>query len=440
MKFNGTIAFVGVTVYAINAHGLPLSGKRVIVIGAGVSGLSAAQALQQNGANVTVLEGRDRIGGRVWTGTVGQGPIDLGAHWVHGINNSPVVAEANKQNITMKVTDYENSWAYDANGAIPKAVFDRGDSQFQHFEEIVEIKQNGTRDQSLGSLYREFPNQNLLLRHMMDTRIEHEYGGDLDKLSTLYYDYAENIDGVDVVFPKGYSFFPKSLAKGLDIHLNERVIGVQYANAPTVQTISKAYDCDAVVVTVPLGVLKHGDIKFQPSLPKRKLSAIDRFGMGLLDKTVLRFEKQFWPQEPELFTYKRPDLLWGEWLNIAHYTGEPILIGFNAASIAANLEEKSDAFIKASALEVLKNMFGKPTPLVAMYQTRWNKDPFSLGSYSFFKIGSTPDDMKAIGESVNERVFFAGEATSLDAQATVLGAYKTGQNVAKQVAALFGQK
>ncbi|ORY07814.1 amine oxidase [Basidiobolus meristosporus CBS 931.73] len=417
---------------------LPLKGKKIVVVGAGVSGLSAAKLLQENGASVTVLEGRDRIGGRVWTGPLGNGTIDFGAHWIHGIVNSPVAAEAHKQNITMKITNYTNSWAYDTKGAIPKAVFDRGDMQFQKLEELIEAKQEGPDDQTLGSLYRNYPGQNLLLRHMVNTRIEHEYGGDIDNLSTLYYDYAETIIGDDAVFPKGYSFFPKSLAKGLNIRLSESVVGIEYNDSPNVKTVNASYACDAVVVTVPLGVLKRGSITFEPTLPEAKLEAIKKFDMGVLDKTVLRFEKQFWPQEPELFTYLRPDLLWGEWLNIAHYTNEPILIGFNAASIAANLEKRSDEAIKASALEALTRMFGKPAPVVAMYQTRWNQDPFSYGSYSYFKAFATPQNMKALGEPVEDRLFFAGEATSLEAQATVHGAYRSGLKAANEVIASIG--
>jgi len=72
-------------------------GTHVLVVGAGMAGLTAASALNEAGVSVTVLEARDRIGGRTWTDDVGPATIDLGAAWIHGVNGNPLsdLADAN---------------------------------------------------------------------------------------------------------------------------------------------------------------------------------------------------------------------------------------------------------------------------------------------------------------------------------------------------------
>src|SRR5688572_22677600 len=80
---------------------------RVVIIGAGVAGLAAARTLHDAGYQVTVLEGRDRIGGRVWTSRAMDGiPVDLGASWIHGIDDNPVSELAEEAGVETVATDF----------------------------------------------------------------------------------------------------------------------------------------------------------------------------------------------------------------------------------------------------------------------------------------------------------------------------------------------
>ena len=91
---------------------------RVAIVGAGVAGLAAATALRDMGLrDVVVLEARDRIGGRIWTDSIGGGvPVDLGASWIHGVDGNPIAAIAGEYGMDLSPTDYGNASAHFAGG------------------------------------------------------------------------------------------------------------------------------------------------------------------------------------------------------------------------------------------------------------------------------------------------------------------------------------
>src|SRR5690349_601745 len=90
--------------------------RSVIVIGAGAAGLAAAKELRANGFTVTVIEGRDRIGGRVWTHQKLGVPIDLGAQWIVDVDDNPIREIAAEHRIVTKLTDYTKVRTYDSRG------------------------------------------------------------------------------------------------------------------------------------------------------------------------------------------------------------------------------------------------------------------------------------------------------------------------------------
>jgi monoamine oxidase len=160
--------------------------------------------------------------------------------------------------------------------------------------------------------------------------------------------------------------------------------------------------------------------------------------MGLLNKCVLRFDRAFWPADKDWIDFLGPvETLWADWTNYLPATGQPLIVGFNAARMADEMEELDDRDTAASAMTALRSMFGSSVPdPVGSQISRWRRDPFALGAYSFKAVGTSRKDRKALfGTDWDGRLSFAGEATSADQPATVHGALITGRRAASAVLA-----
>lgn len=269
--------------------------------------------------------------------------------------------------------------------------------------------------------------------------IEVDYAADLEELSIQAFNTDDGFGGGDALFPGGYDQIVRGLARGLDIRLNTVVQRAMYGDdGVRVATDSGEFSADYAVVTVPLGVLKAGAIAFAPALPERKQTAIRNMAMGVLNKVALAFPRAFWPTEDDFINYigARPGE-WPEFVNLAHYTGDPVLIALTGGRFARSLEPRTDAEIASDATRVLRTLFKTTVPeLTGVIVTRWMRDSFAHGSYSHLPVGATVDDYTALARPVVDRLFFAGEATISDYPATVHGAFLSGTRTAKRIAAL----
>jgi monoamine oxidase len=245
------------------------------------------------------------------------------------------------------------------------------------------------------------------------------------------------LEGGDALVPGGFDTIVNLLAEGLDVRLNSPVSRIAYNDfGVTVTAAGERFDASYVIVTVPLGVLQAGDIEFQPPLPRVKRTAIERLGMGTLNACWLRFPQAFWPEDAHLLGYiSERTGEWSTWLSLTPLTGAPVLCGRNVGSVARELEALSDEEIVASAMRVLRAIYGDDIPAPeASVVTRWASDPFARGSSSYLALGSTPDDYETLSDPVGGRVLFAGEATNPEYPSTVHGAYLSGLRAAGQIA------
>jgi lysine-specific histone demethylase 1 len=203
-------------------------------------------------------------------------------------------------------------------------------------------------------------------------------------------------------------------------------------------SVMDSYLCDAVLITVPLGVLQKRSIYFNPPLPQWKIDAIDRLGMGVLNKLVLTFPYVFWDNEMDYFgsLHEQSErrghhyLFWNMYPCIA----EPVLVALFAGNAAHELENEELDNILTDTMNALRNIFGSDIPNPVKYlKTNWFSDPFATGTYSYIKVGSTGNDMDTLSMPVEEKLFFAGEATWRCHPSTVLGALLSGLREAGRI-------
>ncbi|GAB0496836.1 hypothetical protein MMPV_008157 [Pyropia vietnamensis] len=196
---------------------------------------------------------------------------------------------------------------------------------------------------------------------------------------------------------------------------------------------TRTYAARSVIVTLPLGVLKAGDVAFAPPLPRWKAAPIGRLGSGLLNKVALRFGAPFWPLTADYVAHAAGNgdpatrCMHFLFLSLANATGAPVLVAFLAGSAAEAAEAQSDTALVASTMRVLRRIFPTaPTAPLAHVVTRWRSDPYARGSYSYPAVGATPDDYTTMATPVGSTLRWAGEATSLEHPSTAHGAYVSG--------------
>jgi monoamine oxidase len=415
------------------------AARDVIVIGAGLAGLTVARELQDRGLSVMVLEARDRIGGRVHTSDLWPGlPMDLGASWIHGTQGNPLVPLARAAGAELVETDVDSAVMLGPEGGEIEPDFGRAEAIL---EAALDTAEAAGADQSLwaavtGSAQwaKAGAQDRRLVQHLVNAGHEQEYGGAAHRLSAWWGNAARVFGGGDVLFPGGFGQVPAYLAQGLEIRVSHPVAGI----APGRVTLADGQEMAAgrIVVTVPLGVLKSGALGFAEPLAKARQAAIERLEMGLLNKAWLRFDRIAWPKDVDWLEWLGPvPGVWAEWVSLAQGLGASVLLGFNAADQAAEIEALDDRATVDAANAALRAMFGSgfPAPVSAQI-TRWGRDPWAQGSYSFNAVDSEPGMRQALaGADWDGGLWFAGEACDEGYFGTAHGAVISGRAVAKAI-------
>lgn len=427
------------------------SGEPVIaVIGAGISGLAAASALQARGFSVTVVEARTRLGGRIATDTRWiNGPVDMGASWIHGVEGNPITTLANTYNIKYVETDSSRRVAYDTNGRMLGV--DETDEVLTNLQTLqTEITKRRTQQKSDEPLSEAIaavmsgshmtPQARNRFLYAVRTEIENEFGTDAANLSLFHFDTREHLPGEDGVFPGGYAELIRAMAKGLDIRVNSPVRQISQMNDRVVLYLATGEElvADYVISTLPLGVLKAGSVTFDPPLSPKKQTAITKLAMGNVQKIYLLFPSVFWDKEADFIGHVSQGRGgFAEFFNVAKYSKAPIIVAFNAGLYADMLSKLDDTRAVDTAVAVLQRMYGPdiPKPIDSIV-THWNTDPWSLGAYSYLPVGASPDLYEAMA-APEGRVFFAGEATSKQYPGTTHGAFLSGIREAERVAKIL---
>ncbi len=296
-----------------------VAAQNIAVIGAGVSGLSAAQRLAVSGKSVTIFEARERIGGRVWTNRDLGPPLELGASWIHGISGNPISAIADAHSIAR----IENGKDMAVRGGDGRLI---PDNLAPDWLDMIADEQNSL-------------------------------GADPKTLNLDLYDDHDGYQGPDNILPSGYDNIFAALSGDYAVQLSAPVDHVRYdADGVTIRHnggISARFD--AVIITVPLGVLKQGGIFFDPPLPAAKQEAIAQMGMGTLDKLYLLFESVFWDDTTYITTPENalPRGHFNDWMTFHKYLDVPVILAFNGGPAALELAADDDETLLTKALKTL---------------------------------------------------------------------------------------
>jgi monoamine oxidase len=432
---------------------------RVIVVGAGVAGLAAARALREHFVDVSVVEARDRVGGRVWT----QDDVDLGAHWIHGTEGNPVATYALEHGLPTLYVGGDSTYT---GGWHPLALFGPDGHSLSNEEKQEgllfvdevrdtleslrrEIAASGGVDVSIADAVarvladRELtPKQRTHLEWHLRLLSRDDWAAGAENLSLLSWDDGYEVYGYgDSVFIDGMQPFVESLASDLDIRLNHVVERIEHgSDGVRVFTSQGMLVGDVAIVTLPVGVLRAGAVTFDPPLPERKRQAIERIGVGTLAKLVLRFPAPFWPKNQYVFgcvseaSDGEPTVV----VNLWKTHRIPVLLLSVGGALGSQLESWTEHETRAFAARIVRRLFGEAaSEPVSVVVTRWSADPFARGAYSYMAVGSTPADLDALAAPVNKCLFFAGEATVRSHWACVHGAYVSGLREAARLTGDF---
>jgi len=449
---------------------LPTPAPRVIVVGAGVAGLSAAQRLKALGFTVTVLEARDRVGGRVNTGVNSAGTtVDLGAGWIHG-NQAEFEALVASMSLATANSDWTKYKFHNAAGSttLTQQQFDELTFKIADaclwaawwaptwsIKTVIDVAWNNGD-------FAGYPRD--LVDNFVIAGIDTEFANTATKVPSRavfelipgahdaqqWAAFTSSSAADNTAFPQGFSQVTAQLALGLDIRLNEPVGTITYSggsgSSVLVTTSDGTYQTDHVIVTVPIGVLKANTISFTPALPSAKTNAITRLGSGLLNKVILEWapEDQFWPSgatAPQVLgMHGTTRGKYNIWINLQPVTGKPVLQAWLSGDAAADAELLTDAQIKDAAMARIRATIApNAAEPISVTITRWGQDPYALGSYSTFQLATHLGDRAQLRASVaNNKVLFAGEATLDTGFSTVPGAYISGKREADRLAQHYG--
>ncbi|KAI5636665.1 flavin containing amine oxidoreductase domain-containing protein [Phthorimaea operculella] len=449
-----------------------------IVVGMGAAGAVAASTLARAGKRVLALEAQDRIGGRVYTVPFGDGIVEVGAEWIHGIEDSRTYRIAMENNITIVPQTLDFHLMKSDGTPAPKNINDLMSLAFDFLEDNAEKPEplsDFITKKLMDHLNKNAPDvaqdQTLvkaILRYLSLMIEGYEAANcwkDLNARTTFislegHQHMSWHRNGYMTFFDlilntyKGGSGLPNLVTK-----LNTEVTKIEWpqeANGKVSVTTKDGtiFRAENVIVTVSLGVLKerHQNL-FSPSLPQDKVTAIDKLQMGVIGKIIFSFEKTWWPQKESYYGF-----LWSNddlkavpeedyWTTTINGAGTPMgstntITMWTVGNTAKQVEVLPEETVKTKAMGVLRRFLRNitiPEPN-GMLRTKWFSNEFTRGAYSYDSMVAADyptarADLEAPlkDASGKPRVLFAGEAAHTTRFSTVHGAADTGHREAMRL-------
>ena len=403
------------------------ANPEVVVIGAGAAGISAARALIEDGWSVAVIEAADRVGGRIHTDTAVFGePFDQGAHWLHNAERNPFVSFGRDNGFDLYPAP-ENEALYidgreasDADWADYEAALDAA------YEAFAQAAEDGC-DVSLAAVLPDLGPWRDLVALMIGP---YALGKDLDQVSCL--DWYSGESGSDWFCRQGFGALWARSARGVPVRLGTTARRVRWDGpGVTVETDRGDIRAEACVVTVSMGVLAAGGLRFDPPLPVQWREAFQGVSMGLYNHVAMQFREDVFEMGADGLLAYRPRPVAGPsprgFGMLANAGGGTVSYADVGGGLAEELEAAGEAAALDFVLSELRGIFGGEVDraFVKGSVTAWGRNPLTLGSYASAEPGKA-NTRAVLREPIGERIWFAGEACSATQWSTVAGAHKSG--------------
>lgn len=473
----------------------------VIIIGAGISGLGAGYTLKNSNANFLILEGSNRVGGRINTVNMINlikndeiVKVEAGAQWIHGRQNN-FYKFADKHNMIRPEESGEAEGDYLREDGVKfddffvrKIDFKIG-QLLEECEKFVEMK-NAHFPKSIAEFVEE------KFKEFVDSTFEH----DEDKMKAMQlFDWHRKFQIIDNscmhfndISAKdwgNYSFNGESaqthinVSNGMssiadllhgdlrqEIQFNKIVELIYWRSEEYPGKSNKilikckdgsSYTTNNLICTISMGVLKDNHLQlFQPPLPKEHSNVIENIGFGTINKIFIRFEQRWWDDG-----WKGLQLLWNEdhndnshWtkfisgFDVAYPSPDNTLVAWIGGKGAVEMENFDDRVICSELMKIIRKFLNRqdiPDP-THFYCSRWHSDELVGGAYSFTscqtdhiddweKILSQPITFESSNDDRNV-LLFAGEAIHPQYFSTVHGAFMSGIEQAKKILNFYEQK
>jgi monoamine oxidase len=440
-----------------------LRGVKVVVAGAGMAGLAAAHALEASGAEVTLLEARDRVGGRVWTwrdGFEGHQHVEAGGDLIEGEQEATLaLAKA----LGLKTSAIlRRGFAYYGPTARGKPAIQKLDS---YFDEVEQPFHRAVEDYNLseqrwdGAVARALARESVaerLLRTGAPSWVQSRVRGlrglflaDPEELATLalvdfFAEFGAPGSGRMFRVVDGNDRLATALARKLKrrpelrtvlrgIEQNDREIVASVEGPDGLATLRADYFVSALPATTAR------EVRFQPSLPARQQDAITRLRYGAATRLVLQFARRFWNKPGRANAFGTDQPYGAVWDGTEQQRGARGILSFLAGG-SSSRELRS--LLRARGPEGVAaelSWLGRPTAVVASRVFTWEDDPWARGGYAFFDPRFDPSLRDWLARPAG-RIVFAGEHTSIKWQGYINGAILSGQRAAAEIRSLSRSK
>jgi monoamine oxidase len=435
------------------------SSMDVIVIGAGAAGLSAARVLARAGLSVSIVEARDRIGGRCWTRHEPghRAPIEYGAEFIHG---RPAATLSLLRTFGIAADRRVGSRWFVKLGALTPS------DRTQLFDQIRQaMTRTGMPRKDIS--FAEYLERRLGKRVSADARtlaqrmVEGYDAADPERVSarSIIAEWTGEGTSNDATFrPRGgYGMLlgmaaDELIASGVCLRLQSIVRCVEWRRGRVTVSGSRfgqpfQVEAERAIVTLPLGVLQQagaseGAVQFVPSL-QAKRAALSLLAAGPALKAILQFRTAFW-ERIENGRYRRAGFFQAPeapfptfWTSFPLHA--PQLVAWAGGPRARRLANVDSTAIVHAALSSVHTLFGGSVDvadeLLSAYVHDWQRDPYARGAYSYAKVGGQVA-RKLLAAPLLNTLFFAGEAADYEGETgTVAGALQSGARAARDLIA-----